>query len=38
VVGEYDCPHCKKHYLIKCNGKNDWVEQNHRSTKTTKIV
>lgn len=33
VVGEYDCPHCKKHYLIKCNGKNDWVEQNHRSTK-----
>jgi len=26
VVGEYDCPHCKKHYLIKCNGKKDWVE------------
>ena len=26
IVGEYDCPHCKKHYLIKCNGKKDWVE------------
>ena len=26
VVGEYDCPHCKKHYLIKCDGKKDWVE------------
>jgi len=26
VVGEYDCPHCKKHYLIKCNGKKDWIE------------
>ena len=26
IVGEYDCPHCKKHYLIKCNGKRDWVE------------
>jgi len=25
IVGEYDCPHCKKHYLIKCNGKKDWV-------------
>jgi len=26
TVGEYECPHCKKHYLIKCNGKKDWVE------------
>jgi len=26
TVGEYECPHCKKHYLIKCNGKRDWVE------------
>lgn len=26
TVGEYECPHCKKHYLIKCNGKQDWVE------------
>ena len=26
IVGEYECPHCKKHYLIKCNGKKDWVE------------
>jgi len=25
-VGEYECPHCKKHYLIKCNGKQDWIE------------
>lgn len=26
TVGEYECPHCKKHYLIKCDGKEDWVE------------
>jgi ParB family chromosome partitioning protein len=26
IVGEYECPHCKKRYLIKCNGKRDWVE------------
>jgi|GEM_PF-3008153 len=26
TVGEYECPHCKKHYLVKCNGKRDWVE------------
>lgn len=26
TVGEYECPHCKKHYLIKCNGRKDWVE------------
>jgi ParB/RepB/Spo0J family partition protein len=26
TVGEYECPHCKKHYLIKCNGKQDWIE------------
>jgi len=26
TVGEYECPHCKKHYLIKCDGKRDWVE------------
>ncbi|HKZ45746.1 MAG TPA: ParB/RepB/Spo0J family partition protein [archaeon] len=26
IVGEYECPHCKKHYLIKCDGKKDWVE------------
>lgn len=26
IVGEYECPQCKKHYLIKCNGKKDWVE------------
>ena len=26
TVGEYECPHCKKHYLIRCNGKKDWVE------------
>ena len=26
TVGEYECPQCKKHYLIKCNGKRDWVE------------
>jgi hypothetical protein len=26
TVGEYECPHCKKHYLIKCNGKKDWIE------------
>lgn len=28
TVGEYDCPHCGRHYLIKCNGKRDWLEQN----------
>jgi hypothetical protein len=26
TVGEYECPHCKKHYLIKCDGRRDWVE------------
>lgn len=26
LVGEYDCPHCGRHYLIKCNGKRDWLE------------
>jgi ParB/RepB/Spo0J family partition protein len=26
AVGEYECAHCKKHYLIKCNGKQDWLE------------
>ena len=26
IVSEYDCPHCGRHYLIKCNGKQDWVE------------
>ena len=26
TVGEYECPHCRKHYLIKCNGKKDWIE------------
>jgi len=26
TVGEYECAHCKRHYLIKCNGKQDWLE------------
>lgn len=26
TVGEYECPRCKRHYWIKCNGKKDWVE------------
>jgi ParB family chromosome partitioning protein len=26
TVGEYDCPHCKRHYVIKCDGKKDWLE------------
>lgn len=26
MVGEYDCPHCKRHYVIKCDGKRDWLE------------
>lgn len=26
TVGDYECPHCKRHYVIKCNGKRDWVE------------
>jgi len=26
TVGEYECPHCKRHYLIRCDGKRDWVE------------
>jgi len=23
TVGEYDCPHCKRHYVIKCDGKKE---------------
>ena len=26
IVNEYDCPHCKRHYKIKCDGKQDWLE------------
>lgn len=26
TVGDYECPHCKRHYVIKCDGKRDWVE------------
>lgn len=26
IVGEYDCPHCRRHYIIKCDGKHDWLE------------
>jgi hypothetical protein len=26
TIGEYECPRCKKHYLIRCDGKHDWVE------------
>ena len=26
IVDEYDCPHCGRHYLIKCDGKQDWIE------------
>ena len=26
TVGDYECPHCKRHYVVKCNGKRDWVE------------
>ncbi|MCK4483036.1 hypothetical protein KAU55_07385, partial [Candidatus Bathyarchaeota archaeon] len=26
IVREYDCPYCKKHYVIKCDGKRDWLE------------
>jgi len=26
MVREYDCPYCKKHYVIKCDGKRDWLE------------
>ena len=26
TVGEYECPHCKRHYLIKCDGRKDWLE------------
>ncbi|MFW6117269.1 MAG: ParB/RepB/Spo0J family partition protein [Thermoproteota archaeon] len=26
IVDEYDCPHCGRHYVIKCNGKRDWLE------------
>lgn len=26
TVNEYYCPHCKKHYVIKCDGKQDWLE------------
>ena len=25
-VGEYDCPHCKRHYVIKCDGRKDWLD------------
>lgn len=26
TVGDYECPYCKRHYVIKCDGKRDWVE------------
>jgi len=26
TIGDYDCPHCKRHYIIKCDGERDWVE------------
>jgi len=26
TVGEYECPNCKRHYWIRCNGRRDWVE------------
>jgi hypothetical protein len=26
TVGEYECPNCKRHYWIRCNGRKDWVE------------
>ena len=26
TIGEYECPNCKRHYWIRCNGKKDWVE------------
>jgi hypothetical protein len=26
TIGEYECPRCKKHHLIRCDGKRDWVE------------
>lgn len=26
IMREYDCPYCKKHYVIKCDGKRDWLE------------
>ena len=26
VVSEYDCPHCRRHYVIKCDGEHDWLE------------
>ncbi len=26
TVGEYDCTQCKKHCVIKCNGKTHWIE------------
>jgi ParB family chromosome partitioning protein len=25
IVSEYNCPHCGRHYIIKCNGKQDWI-------------
>ena len=26
TVSDYECPYCKRHYVIKCDGKRDWVE------------
>ncbi|RLI32824.1 hypothetical protein DRO56_02915 [Candidatus Bathyarchaeota archaeon] len=26
TIGEFDCPHCKRHCIIYCDGKRHWVE------------
>jgi len=26
TIGELDCDRCKKHYVIKCDGKRNWLE------------
>ncbi len=26
VIDDYECPHCKRHYVIKCDGTKDWLE------------
>ncbi len=34
AVQRYDCPYCKKHYVIKCDGKHDWIEQDVTESKS----
>jgi len=34
TVQQYDCPYCKTHYVIRCDGKHDWIEQELTESKS----